>query len=196
MKIVQNQFTRTLRVLQTDCGTEFLNHNVHVHLENNGTFHHISSPYTLQQNGRVERKHRHVVETGLAMMFNAHVPPDYWVEAFSATVFIINRLPTKVLDLKSPYELAFSYQPDYTNLRTFGYRVYLYLRDYAQHKLSPHSLRCVFLGYSHNTRDIIVPTHLKIEVISPHMPILTKPTFPSTHPRPLLILLVYHYPHF
>ncbi|GJV49743.1 putative RNA-directed DNA polymerase [Tanacetum coccineum] len=35
-------------------------------------------------NGRAERKHRHLVETGLAMLFHAHVPASYWVDAFSS----------------------------------------------------------------------------------------------------------------
>ncbi|KAL6347468.1 hypothetical protein AAG906_025990 [Vitis piasezkii] len=43
------------------------------------------------QNGIAERKHRHVTETGLTLMFHARVPLSLWVEAFSA-VFLINRL--------------------------------------------------------------------------------------------------------
>ncbi|KAK1408669.1 hypothetical protein QVD17_40643 [Tagetes erecta] len=148
LKLVQTQFSTKLKTLQTDGGTEFLNQHVRRTLQDNGTFHRISCPYTPQQNGRVERKHRHVVETGLAMMFNSCVPSTYWVEAFSTAVYIINRLPTKVLESKSPFELVFSRKPTYNNLRTFGCRVYPYLRDYAQHKLSPRSLPCIFLGYS------------------------------------------------
>ncbi|KAI3494497.1 hypothetical protein L1887_40745 [Cichorium endivia] len=106
-----------------------------------------SCPYTPQQNGRAERKHRHIVETGLAMLFNAHVPSSYWVHAFSSAVYIVNRLPTPFLQNKSPFELIFHRVPTYANFRPFGYRVYPYLRDYADHKLSPRSLPCVFLGY-------------------------------------------------
>lgn len=82
------------------------------------------------------------------MLFNGHVPPEYWVEAFSSAVYIINRLPTPVIDNVSPFEVMFSTKPTYTHLRAFACRVYPYLRDYATHKLSPRSLPCVFLGYS------------------------------------------------
>nr|KAJ0193381.1 hypothetical protein LSAT_V11C800390800 [Lactuca sativa] len=94
LKFVQTQFSCKIKVFQSDGGTEFLNHNVQRILTDNGTFHRVSCLYTPQQNGRVEHKHRHIVETGLAMMFNGHIPPSYWVHAFSSAVYIINRLPT------------------------------------------------------------------------------------------------------
>ncbi|KAJ9546703.1 hypothetical protein OSB04_019246 [Centaurea solstitialis] len=65
--VSSNQFSCKVKVFQTDGGTEFLNHNVKTLLTKHDIFHQISCPYTPQQNGRVERKHRHIVETGLAM---------------------------------------------------------------------------------------------------------------------------------
>ncbi|GJY78188.1 retrovirus-related pol polyprotein from transposon RE1 [Tanacetum coccineum] len=116
--------------------------------EDNGTLHRLSCPYTPQQNGRAERKHRHLVETGLAMLFHAHVPASYWVDAFSSATYIINRLPTKLLGNHSPFELLYSRLPNYTNFRAFGCLVYPYLRDYSAHKLAPRSIPCVFIGYN------------------------------------------------
>ncbi|KAL6335523.1 hypothetical protein AAG906_030651 [Vitis piasezkii] len=72
------------------------------------------------QNGIAEHKHRHVTEMGLTLMFHARVPLSLWVEAFSTAVFLINRLPSPLLDGKTPYELLFGKQPDYSMLRTFG----------------------------------------------------------------------------
>ncbi|KAD0286868.1 hypothetical protein E3N88_44505 [Mikania micrantha] len=145
---VQTQFSRKIKVFQSDGGTEFINNHVRKIFQDNGTFHRLSCPYTPQQNGRVERKHRHIVETGLAMMFNATLPSSYWVEAFSSAVYIINRLPSKILDSKSPFELMFGHVPNYNHFRTFGCRVFPYLRDYSEHKLAPRSLPCIFIGYA------------------------------------------------
>lgn len=125
-----------------------MNHTIRRLFEENGTLHRLSCPYTPKQNGRVERKHRHVVETGLAMLFNGRVPPTYWVDAFSLAAYIINRLPSPVLDGKSPFEVLFSCKPSYSNFRAFAFRVYPYLRDYAANKLRLRSLPCIFLGYS------------------------------------------------
>ena len=46
--------------------------------------------HTPQQNGRAERKHQHITETGLAMLFNAGAPASLWVDAFSSATYIIN----------------------------------------------------------------------------------------------------------
>ncbi|KAM0068396.1 putative RNA-directed DNA polymerase [Helianthus debilis subsp. tardiflorus] len=82
------------------------------------------------------------------MMFNAQLPTSFWVDAFSSAVYIISRLPTQTLDGESPYELLFHKTPNYKTLRAYGCRVFPYLRDYADHKLAPRSLPCVFIGYS------------------------------------------------
>ncbi|GJT08980.1 retrovirus-related pol polyprotein from transposon RE1 [Tanacetum coccineum] len=97
---------------------------------------------------RAEHKHRHIVETGLAIMFNAYVPAIFWSHAFSSAAYIINRLPTKLLDNKSPYDLLFSMPPNYGNFHVIVCHVFPYLRDYSYHKLAPRSSPCVFLGYN------------------------------------------------
>ena len=145
--LMETQFSTKIKAFQSDGGTEFLNNKVKALLQKHGILHRISCPYTPQQNGRVERKHRHIVETGLAMMFHAHIPVPYWFHAFSSAVHVINRLPTKVLSMKSPFEVLFGRVPSYDNFRIFGCRVYPYLRDYADHKLSLRSIPCVFIGY-------------------------------------------------
>ncbi|KAJ0580159.1 putative RNA-directed DNA polymerase [Helianthus annuus] len=144
---VQNQFSTKIKTFQSDGGTEFTNNRVRLLFEQNGIMHRLSCPYTPQQNGRVERKHRHIVETGLAMLFHAQVPPKYWVDAFSSAVFIINRLPSKLLQGVSPFEILYHHVPNYDFFRPFGCRVFPCLRDYAPHKLSPRSIACVFIGY-------------------------------------------------
>ncbi|KAI3785937.1 hypothetical protein L1987_45063 [Smallanthus sonchifolius] len=148
IKLIQTQCSRKIKNFQSDGGTEFVNHTVRNIFEANGTFHRYSCPYTPQQNGRAERKHRHIVETGLAMLFNAHIPASFWVDAFTSATYIINRVPSPTLESKSPYQLLFNQIPTYSNFRVYGCQVFPYLRDYAKHKLEPRSLPCVFIGYS------------------------------------------------
>nr|CAN61640.1 hypothetical protein VITISV_021909 [Vitis vinifera] len=131
-----------------DGGTEFTNNKFRSHLHSCGIDLRLACPYTPSQNGIVERKHRYVTEIGLTLMFHARVPLSLWDEAFSTAVFLINRLPPPSLAGKTPYELLFGKQPDYSMLRTFGCLCFPYLRDYSPNKLSPKSTPCVFLGYS------------------------------------------------
>ena len=82
------------------------------------------------------------------MLFNASAPASLWVDAFSFAVYIINRLPSSVLDNKSPFELLYHTQPNFQVFHIFGCRVYLYLRNYLDHKLAPRSIPCIFIGYN------------------------------------------------
>ena len=108
----------------------------------------MSYPYTPSQNGRAKHKHRHVTETGLALLFHSHIPPRHWVDAFSTTTYIISRLSMPVLGGLSPFEVLSGKPPNYANFHSFGYRVYSCLRDYAPNKFSRCSLPCIFLSYS------------------------------------------------
>ena len=96
------------------------------------------------------------------MMFNAYLPSTYWIDAFSSTVYIINCLPTKVLDGKSPFKIVHSTPPSYSTFRAFVCWVFPYLCDYSENKLAPRSIPCVFIGYSPMYRAIgaLILAHL------------------------------------
>ncbi|KAK9166684.1 hypothetical protein Scep_001875 [Stephania cephalantha] len=64
-----------------------------------------SCPYALEQNERVERKHGHIVESSLTLLAQAQLPVSFWWDA--CEVFLINRLPRRVLQGISPHEKLF-----------------------------------------------------------------------------------------
>ena len=107
-----------------------------------------SCPYLHEQNGKVERKHRHIVETGLALLAQAKMPLKFWQEAFSYATFIINRLTSPVLENKTPFELLYSLKPDYTQIKIFGCECFPFLRPYNKHKFDFHTSKCILLGIS------------------------------------------------
>lgn len=63
-----------------------------------------------------------------------------------AAVYLINRVPSKVLDNFTPLERLFEQKPDYNSLRTFGCAGWPHLRLYDTCKVEFRSNRCVFLG--------------------------------------------------
>lgn len=105
-------------------------------------------PYTNHQNGVTKRKHRYVVELGLTLLAQAHLPFKFWWDAFHTAVYHINRLPSATLHFDTPYKKLFNHKPDYNMLRCFGCCCYPYLRDYNRHKFDYHSSKCIFVGYS------------------------------------------------
>ena len=146
-KQVENQFSKKIKVFQSDGGGEFISTRFKTHLQGHGIQHLISCPSTPEQNGIAERKHRHLTELGLSMMFQSKTPLKFWVDAFYSANFISNLLPTPALNQKSPHELLLKIKPDYSFLRVFGAACYPCLRSFTQHKFEPRSLQCVFLGY-------------------------------------------------
>lgn len=82
------------------------------------------------------------------MLHTAKVPLQYWPYAFDCANYIINKLPTPLLDYSTPYEQLLGKPPDYSSLEVFGCLCYPWLRPNAKNKLEPRSLPCVFLGYS------------------------------------------------
>jgi hypothetical protein len=132
--------------MQTDWGGEY--EKLNSLFTKIGITHHVFCPHAHQQNGVAERKHRHIVEVGLSLLAQAHIPLKFWDEAFLAAAFLINRTPTKVIFYSAPLEHLFNIQPSYSSLRVFGCACWSNLRPYNQRKLQFHSKECVFLDYS------------------------------------------------
>ncbi|KAG8493766.1 hypothetical protein CXB51_011188 [Gossypium anomalum] len=101
-KMVQTQFGKCIKKFQSDWGGEYRAFTKV--LNDLGILHRLSCPHTSEQNGVAERKHKHIVETGLTLLAHANLPMDYWGYAFCSAVHLINRLPTPVLKGKSPYQ--------------------------------------------------------------------------------------------
>jgi hypothetical protein len=81
----------------------------------------VSCPHTSQQNGIAERKHHHLVETGLALLAHSSLPLHFWDEAFLTACYLINCMPTLVLKNETPLFRLLQVQPNYSFLRIFGY---------------------------------------------------------------------------
>jgi hypothetical protein len=122
----------------------------------------VSCPYAHQQNRSVERKHHHIVEVGLSLLAHASMPLKYWDKTFLAATYLINCLPTKVLDFSSPLEILFKEKPNYVGLRTFGCACWSNIQPFNTHKLQFRSKQCVFLGYSNLHKGSSVLTLLRV----------------------------------
>jgi len=130
--LVEKQTGFLIKCIQTDNAKEFISLTKILH--DHGITHRFTCPHTHEQNGSVKRKHRHVADTGLTLLFVASLPLKFWGEGFVFVVHIINLLPTLVLDNVSPHEKLFSSKPDYTFLHILGCECYPLLKPYNQHK--------------------------------------------------------------
>uniref|UniRef100_A0A2N9F8N5 Integrase catalytic domain-containing protein n=1 Tax=Fagus sylvatica TaxID=28930 RepID=A0A2N9F8N5_FAGSY len=167
---VENQLSQKIKILRTDCGGEYTSNEFNTHCASHGIIHHFSCPHTPQQNGLVERKHRHVIESALTLLSNAGLSITYWSYAVSTAVHLINRLPTPTLSHQTPWEMLFHKPPDLVHLRTFGCLCFPYLRPYTTHKLQPRTTPCLFLGYpTYSKGYICLDPHTHRVYISRHV---------------------------
>jgi histone deacetylase 1/2 len=116
--LVERKFDKKILSMQTDWGGEY--ERLNSFFQRIGIAHRVSCPHAHQQNGAAKRKHRHIVEVGLALLANTSMPLNFWDEAFLTTTRLINLLPSKVVNYKTPTELLLNETPDYSSLRVFG----------------------------------------------------------------------------
>lgn len=117
-KMVERQFETRVKIVRSDNGTEFM--CMRRYFAAQGIAHQTSCIGTPQQNGRVERKHRHILNVARALRFQAQLPVEFWGECVLTARFLINRTPSMLLKGKTPYEMLFQRPPKYENFRTFG----------------------------------------------------------------------------
>lgn len=144
----KNQFEGIVKILRSDNALEFDDGRCKEYFGDLGILHQTSCVERPQQNGRVERKHRNVLEMARALRFQAGLPLHYWGDCVLTAAYIINRLPTPVLGNISPYEKLHNKKPSYEHMRAFGCLALAYNPAITKDKFSPRGIPCVFLGYS------------------------------------------------
>jgi hypothetical protein len=109
-KLVTNQFNAKIRIFRTYNGKEYVNNDFVAYLSNHGIIHQTTCPNTPPQNGVAERKNRYLLEVARSLMFQMNVPKYLWSEAVLTAAYLINRMPSRILGMKSPAELLLGQQ--------------------------------------------------------------------------------------
>ncbi|RVX02815.1 Retrovirus-related Pol polyprotein from transposon TNT 1-94 [Vitis vinifera] len=163
---VENQSSCRMQKIRSDNGKEYTNEIFDKFCEEAGIEHQLTTPYTPQQNGVSERKNRSIMEMTRCMLHEKELPKKLWAEAANTAVFLLNRLPTRVLQKKTPFEAWFGYKPDLKNLRTFGCLCFSYVPQVKRDKLDKKAEPGVFIGYSNSSKAyrIFQPQNGKILV--------------------------------
>ncbi|GJX92817.1 retrovirus-related pol polyprotein from transposon TNT 1-94 [Tanacetum coccineum] len=105
LKQLQVGLNKTVRFVQTDNGTEFINKALTDYYESVSITHEKTIPRTPQQNGVVEQRNHTLVEAAQTMLIFSKAPLFLWVEAMATACYTKNRSLIHTLHNKTPYEL-------------------------------------------------------------------------------------------
>ncbi|KAL4017234.1 hypothetical protein IC575_024912 [Cucumis melo] len=141
---IENQISQKMKNFHSDGGGEFCNTTLQsFFFYSKGIFHKKSCSYTSKHNGVAERKHRHIVETTMSIIFHSSVPLEFWPYVFSTAVFLVYRMLSPSIKMLSPFEMLFGYTSDLHHLKVFGCACYPFLKLYTKHKLEPKTTQHV-----------------------------------------------------
>ena len=118
--------------------------------------HQLTCPGTSQQNGRAERKLRHILDTVRALLLSTKVPAPFWGEATLHVVHAINFISSPIIQNQTPYECLFGSPPKYHHIRSFGSTVSFFFSHMSITNLSLGQDFVVFLAMAKLKRGISV----------------------------------------
>lgn len=150
--MVQTQFQSKIRVLRSDNGREHYNSAPGSFFQQHGIIHQTSYVDTPQKNGFVERKNKHLLEVTQSLMLATNVPNQFLGYAFLTAIYLINRIPSWILNFHTPYStLQTLYLTNciltYIPLKIFGCTTFVYNLDPQRSKLDTKSIK----SYSSDT---------------------------------------------
>ncbi|GJV67033.1 ribonuclease H-like domain-containing protein [Tanacetum coccineum] len=165
---VRTQFKCEIKSFQCDHGGEFDNRHLHTFFAQNGIQLRFSCPQTSQQNRKSERMVRTINNLIRTLLFQANLPPTFWVRAFTMATHLLNILPSTATANDIPYSRLYGKDPNYTLLRIFGCLCYPHV--YPPHKLESRATPFIFLGYASSHRGYhCLDLHTNKIIISRHV---------------------------
>lgn len=140
-------------MLKIDNAYEYFASNLSKFLTEQGILHQSSCPYTPQQNSITKRKNRHIFEVSCSLIFTTNVPKFLWGEAILTATYLINQMPSRILQFKTHYDSLVHAFPTSHILHTipfkvFGCSAYVQIHNHFRRKLYPKAFKCVFVRYS------------------------------------------------
>ncbi|GJS96809.1 zinc finger, CCHC-type containing protein [Tanacetum coccineum] len=148
---IEMEMRMKLRMLRTDRGGEFTSNEFTKYCKENGIARQLTAPYSPQQNGVVERRNRTWI-TRRSMMKAMKLPLTFWAEAVRHAIYILNRVPTRALIDKTPYEALYNRKPNLENLRIFGCTAYAKITIPHLKKLDDRSIPLIYLGVEEGSK--------------------------------------------
>ena len=152
LRVVQRDTGVSVCKFRSDGGKEFCNKFFDELLDTEGIRRDMSTPYTPQQNGYIERDNRTVCEAARSMMVAMNLPEPLWAEAVNNAVHVLNRTINTQTGTKTPFELWYGKKPSIDHYRVFGSIAYILTDKKHKTKFQARGRQVRFVGYSSTSK--------------------------------------------
>jgi len=92
--IIKKQSGYKIRTVRSDQGREYTSNGFEAFCTQQGIRHQTTPAYTPQLNGVAERKNRTILDMARSLLKAKKLPKQYWAEAVSCAVYLLNCCPT------------------------------------------------------------------------------------------------------
>lgn len=112
----------------------------------------FTAPFSPQQNGVVERRNKTVMEKSRTMIKSMKVPRRFWGEAVRHSVYLLNKLPTRSMGYRTPFEAWCGKRPQLGHVRVFGCKANVRPATPHLKKLDDKSVPMIYLGVEEGSK--------------------------------------------
>ncbi|GKV39929.1 hypothetical protein SLEP1_g47623 [Rubroshorea leprosula] len=88
------------------------------------------------------------MEMARSMLFEKNLPKKFWAEAVHTTIYLLNGLPTRAVEDKTPVEAWFGLKPSAYHLKVFGSICYMHVPTTRRTKLDEKAEMGILVGYA------------------------------------------------
>ena len=145
--MVENMNGANIKYFRFDNGTEFVNKKVTNLLSKHGIQRENIVAYTPEQNGRIERENRTIVECARTMLIESELPKCLWSEAVRTAAYILNRSTNSNCVGSTPYEKWFDRKPFLGHVKIFGTECFVNIPKQHRKKWDPKARKVFLVGY-------------------------------------------------
>jgi len=78
-------------------GGEYNSKGFHSYYDKECIIHEVTNQYTLQHNGKVERRNKMLIHKDICMLKERNIPKQFWGKVVSIVTYCLSRSPTKNL---------------------------------------------------------------------------------------------------
>jgi hypothetical protein len=150
--LVETQSGKKIKVLRTNNGGEYVNHDIHNIFHEVGIQLQHTVPYTPQQNGVVEWKNKYIKDMASFMLLAKSLPQRLWAEALNCETYIQNRSPHIYFKDKTPYWAWSGLKLEVSHFHIFGSRAWAWIPSEKRKALDPQIIECIFVGYPNGVK--------------------------------------------